>query len=110
MDSIHCLLSVYVIIFVETTYFATSVLMASTSIGPVAQFCELFNGIYMGGKLHPYEFWLPLMRFPSAILVIHFCLFGIWKFKLETRYIAVKLVTSFGYESLFLDNDECTSI
>ena len=58
-------------------------------------FCGLFNGMYMGGKIHPYDYKLSLTLFPSATIVIYLSLFGIWKAQLKTMYIAVKLENSF---------------
>ena len=58
-------------------------------------FCELFNEMYMGGYIYPYEFKWPMICFTWATIVIYLSLFCIWKFKLETRYIAMKLVNSF---------------
>ena len=49
----------------------------------------------MVGKIQPYECKWPMICSPWATIFIYFSLFFIWKAKLETRYITVKLVTSF---------------
>ena len=61
----------------------------------VTYFCGFFNGMYMGGKINPYDCKWSLIWFPWATIVIYFSLFGIWKVQLKTRYIVVKLANSF---------------
>ena len=58
-------------------------------------FYVLFNGMYMGGKLQPYDCKWSLIWFPWDTIFIYRSLFGIWKVQLKTMYIAVKLANSF---------------
>ena len=65
--------------------------------------------MYMGGKLQPYECKWSMIFFPWATIVIYLYLaFGKFNRKLCTLQWNWQIV--FGFKSMFLVKDECTTM